>query len=88
MLLHVLQSFYVALGCFATATFASLLGAVVVPLGTGVGVTALEILAVTAGFVGVGAMVRGSAILIRETSIAVRVVTERAASVRARARLQ
>ena len=50
--------------------------------------TALELLAVTAGFVGVGAMVRGSAILIRETSIAVRVVTERAASVRARARLQ
>ncbi len=88
MLLHVLQSFYVALGGFATATFASLLGAVVVPLGTGVGVTALELLAVTAGFVGVGAMVRGSAILIRETSIAVRVVTERAASVRARARLQ
>ena len=88
MLLHVLQSFYVALGGFATATFASLLGAVVVPLGTGVGVTALELVAVTAGFVGVGAMVRGSAILIRETSIAVRVVTERAASVRARARLQ
>ena len=28
MLLHVLQSFYVALGGFATATFASLLGAV------------------------------------------------------------
>ena len=43
MLLHVLQSFYVALGGFASSTFASLLGAVVVPLGTGVGVTALEI---------------------------------------------
>jgi Protein of unknown function (DUF2721) len=88
MLLHVLQSFYVALGGFAMATFASLLGAVVAPLGTGVGITALELLAVTAGMVGVGGMVRGSAILIRETSIAVRVVTERAASVRARARLQ
>jgi hypothetical protein len=88
MLLHVLQSFYVALGGFATATFASLLGAVMAPLGRGVLVTALELLAVTAGIVGVGAMVRGSAILIRETSIAVRVISERAASVRARARVQ
>jgi hypothetical protein len=59
-----------------------------VPLGRGVLVSFLEILAVATGVVGVGAMVRGSAILIRETNIAVRVVTERAASVRARARLQ
>ena len=88
MLLHVLQSFYVALGGFASATFASLLGAVVAPLGSGPVVTVFEAVAVVAGIVGVGAMVRGSAILIRETSIAVRVVTERAASVRARARLQ
>lgn len=88
MLLHVLQSFYVALGGFAAATFASLLGAVMVPLGRGVLVSFLEILAVATGVVGVGAMVRGSAILIRETNIAVRVVTERAARVRARARLQ
>ena len=87
MLLHVLQSFYVALGGFATATFASLLGAVMSPFG-GVIVTALELLAVAAGFIGIGAMVRGSAILIRETSIAVRVVSDRAANVRARARLQ
>jgi hypothetical protein len=88
MLLHVLQSFYVALGGFASATFASLLGAVMAPSGLGPAVTALEILAVIAGIVGVGAMVRGSAILIRETSVAVRIVSERAASVRARARLQ
>ena len=33
MLLHVLQSFYLALGGFATATLASLLGAVTAPLG-------------------------------------------------------
>ena len=88
MLLHVLQSFYVALGGFASATFASLLGAVLAPLGGGLAVTVLEVVAVVAGIIGVGAMVRGSAILIRETSIAVRVMTERAASARARARLQ
>jgi hypothetical protein len=88
LLLHVLQSFYVALGGFATATLASLLGAVIAPVGTEAGVQALEILAVVAGVVAVGALVRGSAILIRETSIAVRTLSERAASVRARARLQ
>ena len=48
----------------------------------------LEILAVGAGTVGVAALVRGSIILVRETGIAVRVISERAASVRARARLQ
>jgi hypothetical protein len=88
VMLHVLQSFYVALGGFAAATFASLVGAIMAPSGVATAVTALEILAVLAGVVGVGAMVRGSAILIRETSVAVRIVSERAASVRARARLQ
>ncbi len=88
MLLHVLQSFYVALGGFASATLASLLGAVVASFGRGVLVISLEILAVIGGIIGVGALVRGSILLIRETSIAVRVISERAASVRARARLQ
>lgn len=88
MLLQVLQSFYVALGGFATATLASLLGAVIAPTGAATPMRALEVLAVSAGVIGVGALVRGSAILIRETSIAVRTLSERAASVRARARLQ
>jgi hypothetical protein len=84
MLLHVLQSFYIALGGFASATLASLLGAVVAPFGRGLVVISLEILAVLAGVVGVGALIRGSVLLIRETSIAVRVISERAAAVRAR----
>jgi hypothetical protein len=88
MLLQVLQSFYFGLGGFALATLAALLGAVVARFGTGALVALLEILAVAAGTLGVGALVRGSVLLVRETSIAVRVVTERAASVRARARLQ
>jgi len=46
------------------------------------------VLAIIAGIVGVGSLVRGSILLIRETSIAVRVISERTASVRARARLQ
>jgi hypothetical protein len=88
MLLHVLQSFYVALGGFASATLASLLGAVLARFGPDVLVIAFEVAAVAAGALGVGALVRGSILLVRETSIAVRVIGERAASVRARARLQ
>jgi len=88
MLLNVLQSFYFALGGFASSTLASLLGAVLVQWGDNPGVTVLELLAVAAGTIGVASLVRGSLLLVRETSIAVRVISERAASVRARARLQ
>jgi len=88
MLLRVLQSFYVGLGGFASATLGSLLGAALAPFGPGLLVLLLEMLAVVAGIIGVGALVRGSLLLIRETNIAVRVISERAASVRARARLQ
>jgi hypothetical protein len=88
MLLHVLQSFYFALGGFAWSTLAALLGAVLARFYIGAGLFVFEILAVGAGTVGVLALVRGSLILVRETAIAVRVITERADSVRARARLQ
>ncbi len=88
MLLRVLQSFYFALGGFASSTLAALLGALLARFGSGPVVMLLELLAVATGTVGVGALVRGSIILVRETAIAVRVISERAASVRARARLQ
>ncbi len=88
MLLRVLQSFYFALGGFALSTLAALLGAVLARFDSGPVLVLLEVLAVAAGTVGVAALVRGSMILVRETAIAVRVISERAASVRARARLQ
>jgi hypothetical protein len=88
MLLHVLQSFYFALGGFASSTLAALLGAVLAQWGPGAHVTVFEALAVGAGTIGVASLVRGSLLLVRETGIAVRVISERAASVRARARLQ
>jgi len=88
MLLHVLQSFYFALGGFASSTLAALLGAVLTPWGPAAAITLFEILAVGAGTIGVASLVRGSLLLVRETSIAVRVISERAASVCARARLQ
>ncbi|HET7218031.1 MAG TPA: DUF2721 domain-containing protein [Vicinamibacterales bacterium] len=88
MLLHVLQSFYFALGGFASSTLAALLGAVLARVTAGPLLAVLEVIAVGAGTIGVAALVRGSIILVRETGIAVRVISERAASVRARARLQ
>ena len=55
MLLHVLQSFYFALGGFASSTLASLLGAVLAPIGPDAAVTVFEIAAVGAGTIGVAA---------------------------------
>jgi Protein of unknown function (DUF2721) len=87
MLLRVLQSFYFALAGFASSTLAALLGAVLARFESGPILTLFVLLAVAAGTIGVAALVRGSVILVRETAIAVRVISERAASVRARARL-
>jgi hypothetical protein len=85
MLLGALRSFYVALGGFAMATLVSLLGAVLIRFTTPI-VLVLEIAAVLAGVVAVGALVHGSLLLIRETRIAVYVLRERAAAIRARIR--
>ncbi|MEK6259005.1 MAG: DUF2721 domain-containing protein [Planctomycetota bacterium] len=85
LLLRALRTFYVALGGFSSAALVSLLGAVSVPIGMRATVHALEFLGVAVGMLAVGAMVYGSILLLRETRIAVQVITERAASVRQRA---
>jgi hypothetical protein len=82
MLLLVLRSFYIALGGFASATLASLLGAVLAIYSGGPVVTIFEVIGVGAGMVGVGSLVRGSAILVQETGIAVQVIHKRAATIR------
>lgn len=84
LLLGALRSFYTALGGFAFATLVSLLGAVLVPMGAGITLRVMEVVAVLAGMVAVGALVNGSVVLIRETRIAVQVLRERAARIRAR----
>lgn len=85
MLLGALRSLYIGLGAFAAATLVSLLGAVLIRL-SGPVVLALEIGAVATGAVAVGAVVHGSVLLVRETRIAVHVLRERAAAIRARIR--
>lgn len=84
LLLRVLRSFYTALGGFALATLVSLIGAVLAAVQSGPTVRALELLGVVAGAVAVAAMIHGSTLLIRETRIAVAIVSERADRARAR----
>ena len=84
LLMRALRSFYSALGAFAVATLLSLIGAVGSRTGSNDFVRALEIVALTSGGVAVGAIVHGSALLLRETGIAVKVLQERAESVRNR----
>ena len=84
LLMRVLRNFYVSLGAFAAATLTSLLGAVLALVWSGYVVGVLEAVAVGAGVVAVAAMVGGSALLIRETGLAVQMLHERAESARAR----
>jgi hypothetical protein len=88
ILLGALRCVYIASGSFASATLVSIFGAAVVPLGAGALVRVLEMCAAVAGLVAISALIYGSAILMRETRIAVQVLQERAASVRARAAAQ
>lgn len=84
LLLRSLRSFYVALGAFAFAAFVSLLGAVTAQIKLSAIVLPLELAGVAAGFVAVSSLVYGSMLLLRETRIAVQVISERADTVRER----
>lgn len=86
LLLRGLRSFYLALGGFALAALISLLGAALVPMNLAVPVQITEIIGVVAGLFAVGALVYGSTLLLRETQIAVQVLSQRAATVRAKAK--
>lgn len=86
LLLRGLRSFYLALGGFALAALISLLGAALVPMNLVVPVQVTEIVGVVAGLFAVGALVYGSTLLLRETQIAVQVLSQRAATVRAKAK--
>ena len=84
LLLRSLRSFYVALGAFAFAAFVSLLGAVTAQIKLTAIVLPLELAGVAAGLVAVSSLVYGSMLLLRETRIAVQVISERADTVRER----
>lgn len=76
LLLTALRFFYASIGAFAAAALTSLIGAAL--LGTPLRAlpAVLEIAALAAGFIGVMGLVLGCVLLLRETRIAVRTVTE------------
>jgi hypothetical protein len=82
MLLSALRFFYASIGAFAAAALGSLIGAVL--LGTPLRAlpATLEIVALSAGFVGVMGLVLGCVLLLQETRIAVRTVTDEATHLR------
>jgi Protein of unknown function (DUF2721) len=82
MLLSALRLFYGSLGAFAAAALSSLLGAGLSAGPGGALAGTLELLAICAGFIGVGGLILGCVLLVRETRIAVLVVSEEAALLR------
>ena len=77
LLIKAMRSFYLSMGAFATAAFVSLLGIAVlssspVIVSRGIGLSAMLV-----GFVAVGGLVHGSALLLKETRITVSILQDR-----------
>jgi hypothetical protein len=82
LLLRALRFFYAALGAFATAAFVFLLGAALSQTHSSGAARALELTAVFTGLLAVGCLVSGCVVLLRETKIAVEIVSEEATLLR------
>jgi len=82
MLLRALRFFYGALGAFAGAAFLSLVGAAFSETSSSQLARVLELAAVLAGFGAVFSLGSGCLILLRETKIAVAIVSEEATLLR------
>jgi hypothetical protein len=89
LLIGALTRFYTSLGAFAAAALISLIGAVVVPIGSPRIEIAVTTFALLAGVIGVGGLVFGCVLLIRETRLTVQALREEAnLSMRLSARLR
>ena len=82
LLITALRFFYASIGAFAAAALTSLVGAALSSTPAEVLPATLEVIAVAAGFIGVMGLVLGCVLLLRETRIAVRVVSEEATHLR------
>ena len=82
MLLHALTCFYVALGSFAASALVSLLGSVFASRPIHFLFVGSEVMAIAAGFIGVGGLVFGCTILVSETRLAIMNLSDEAAYVR------
>jgi hypothetical protein len=85
LLVRALRVFYLAVSGFASATLLSLIGAFLSPSGTETMATVFEVVVILAGAVAVGSILYGAVLLVRETRMAVDILSERAESVRFRA---
>ncbi len=81
ILAKALRSIYFTVGAFASAAFISLIGAISSSI-EGALLQAIEITAVVVGALAVGGLVYASALLVRETKIAVSVLHEEASFVK------
>ncbi len=84
LLLHALRAFYLALGSFAASALLSLLGASVTSSTHHIIFHVTLIVGLVAGFFGVGGLVFGCILLVEETRLAVKNVSEEAVLVRER----
>lgn len=76
LLVRALSAFYVSVGSFAGASLVSLLGAAFVMLGHGVLRSIALALAFCAGVAGVGGLVVGCGLLVMETRLTLRILSE------------
>jgi len=78
LLLRALRCFYASIGSFAAAALISVIGAVVAA-SAGEGVfEAMAVLSLVSGTIGVAGLVIGSALMVRETQLAVQFLEEEA----------
>lgn len=75
-LVRALTAFYLSVGAFAAASFASLLGAIFTVAGLDVYRNVALGIALPAGAAGVGGLVSGSGLLVWETRMALRILLE------------
>jgi hypothetical protein len=76
LLIAALTRFYTSLGAFAASALVSLIGAVLVPIGYRTIEIVVTGLALLAGIVGVGGIVFGCILLVRETRLTVQALRE------------
>jgi hypothetical protein len=84
LLIRALRFFYSSLGGFASAALLSLVGAVMAGTTSSGFTRTLEVVALGAGLLAVGGLVAGAFLLVTETRLAVDILRERAADIRAR----
>ena len=76
LILRALRCFYMSLGSFAAAVLISLFGSMPVFSVLPVGFIAIALMALSSGTVGVGGLVAGCAMMMRETRLAVQSLAE------------